>query len=59
MTLATYSFLLASIFGRQFTGKRADEISTDIFFPVWTVLENLFYLGMLKVIHLQKLIKAY
>jgi bestrophin-3 len=49
VTLATYSFLIASIFGRQFIGKGEDEISVDIFFPTWAVLENLFYLGLLKV----------
>ena len=55
VTLATYSYLVACIVGRQYI-----DISTepqqpitvfplDAYFPLWTLLENLFYMGLLKV----------
>jgi len=37
------------VFGRQYTGDGIEETSIDIFFPSWSILENLFYVGLLKV----------
>lgn len=48
VTLATYSFLVAAIFGRQHIDW--DKSSTfDVYFPSWTVLQLLFYIGLLNV----------
>ena len=49
MTLATYSFFAAGIFGRQSIGDTATDFPADIYFPSWTVLQLLFYMGLLKV----------
>ena len=49
MTLATYSFFAAGIFGRQSIGDTVTDFPADIYFPSWTVLQLLFYMGLLKV----------
>ena len=50
VTIATYSYLVASVFGRQFIGAAvSDEITGYIFNLLWAILENLVYVGILKV----------
>ncbi|XP_058976712.1 bestrophin-4-like [Musca domestica] len=52
VTLAVYTFFLASVFGRQWTGQTdPDGIMNivDYFFPIFTVLEFMFFMGWLKV----------
>lgn len=49
VTLSTYSFVIACIFGRQYTDNGSTDISIDVYFPLWTVLQILFYMGLLKV----------
>lgn len=52
VTLAVYTFFLASVFGRQWTGQTdPDGIMNivDYFFPIFTVLEFMFLMGWLKV----------
>ena len=47
--MATYSFFIACIFGRQYVDDGKKDLPIDIYFPLWTVLQLLFYLGLLKV----------
>ncbi|XP_073835880.1 bestrophin-4-like [Musca autumnalis] len=52
VTIAVYTFFLASVFGRQWTGQTdTDGIMNivDYFFPIFTVLEFMFFMGWLKV----------
>lgn len=49
VTLSTYSFVIACIFGRQYTDNGSTDIAIDVYFPLWTVLQILFYMGLLKV----------
>lgn len=49
VTLSTYSFVIACIFGRQCIDNGSKDISIDAYFPLWTVLQILFYMGLLKV----------
>nr|CAH0107821.1 unnamed protein product [Daphnia galeata] len=49
VTLSTYSFVIACIFGRQCIENGSKDISIDVYFPLWTVLQILFYMGLLKV----------
>ncbi len=49
VTLSTYSFVIACIFGRQYINNGSTDISIDVYFPLWTVLQILFYMGLLKV----------
>ena len=50
VTLTTYSFLVASILGRQYTDADVDKIfPIDVYFPIWSILQILFYMGLLKV----------
>ncbi|KZR99159.1 putative Bestrophin-3, partial [Daphnia magna] len=49
VTLSTYSFVIACIFGRQCIDNGSKDISLDVYFPLWTVLQILFYMGLLKV----------
>jgi bestrophin-3 len=56
VTIATYSFFIACVFGRQYTEDTIEEISIDLFFPSWTILELLVYIGLLKVTLFYKLI---
>jgi hypothetical protein len=38
VTIATYSFFIACVFGRQYTEDTIEEISIDLFFPSsWTI----------------------
>ena len=55
VTLATYSFFAAGIFGRQCIDDGTKDFKADIYFPSWTVLQLLFYMGLLKVCHIRKL----
>lgn len=48
--MATYSYWVASILGRQFTDVDQGKVfPVDVYFPIWTILEILFYTGILKV----------
>ena len=47
--IATYTFCIACVFGRQYTENTSDDICIDLFFPSWTIMELLFYIGLLKV----------
>lgn len=52
VTISVYTFFLASVFGRQWTGQTdPDGIMNivDYFFPIFTVLEFMFFMGWLKV----------
>lgn len=49
VTLSTYSFVFACLIGRQNIDNGNKDIPIDVYFPVWTVLQILFYLGLLKV----------
>lgn len=48
VTFATYTFYAACIIGRQYI-EGTKEIPFDAYFPIWTLLQLLFYLGLLKV----------
>ncbi|XP_018336298.1 bestrophin-3-like isoform X2 [Agrilus planipennis] len=48
VTLAVYSYFLIALFGRQWTEKTAAEY-TDLYFPLLTLFEFIFYMGWLKV----------
>lgn len=51
VTIAVYSFLAACLMGRQFLEPKVEqaEKKPDLYFPFFTVLQILFYLGWLKV----------
>ncbi|KAM7356212.1 bestrophin-4-like [Cochliomyia hominivorax] len=52
VTIAVYSYFLTSVFGHQWTGETNEEgllNIVDYFFPFFTVLEYLFFMGWLKV----------
>jgi len=61
VTLAAYSFFAACLVGRQCVdcklvpGNDCKVINNichiDVYFPVWTVMEFLFYMGLLKVVN--------
>ncbi|XP_032790943.1 bestrophin-2 [Daphnia magna] len=48
-TLATYSYFIACLMARQYTGPSSAVGAIDIYFPIGTVLELVFYVGLLKV----------
>ena len=48
VTLSTYSFFTACIVGRQYI-EDPNYHHADVYFPLWTVLQFLFYMGLLKV----------
>lgn len=48
MTIAVYTFFLSCLVGRQPIDIGGDEIS-EMYFPVFTFLQFLFYMGWLKV----------
>ena len=52
VTIATYTFFVACLVGRQqevtqLTDKQSDEL--DLYIPLFTILQFLFYMGLLKV----------
>ncbi|KAG7160182.1 Bestrophin-2-like 6 [Homarus americanus] len=51
VTLAVYSFFLATIMGRQFLDPKQnlDKYNVDFYVPVFTFLQFFFYMGWLKV----------
>ncbi|XP_013102090.1 bestrophin-2-like [Stomoxys calcitrans] len=51
ITIAVYTFFLASVFGRQWTGFTDPDAITNIvdFFPIFTLLEFMFFMGWVKV----------
>ena len=55
VTMATYSFFIACLFGRQWVDNVGNPMTSattaDYYFPFWTVLQFFFYMGLLKVGH--------
>lgn len=51
VTIATYTYFLATVMGRQYldTGKGYSGHDVDFYVPVFTVLEFFFFMGWLKV----------
>lgn len=51
VTLATYSFFIAAVVGRQYVGheNKPTQMPIDIYLPVFTILQFLFFMGLLKV----------
>ncbi|XP_073993084.1 bestrophin-4-like isoform X2 [Rhodnius prolixus] len=51
VTLATYSFFLAALVGRQYVeeAKKQLQMEIDIYLPVFTILQFFFFMGLLKV----------
>ncbi|XP_071454392.1 bestrophin-2-like [Hetaerina americana] len=51
VTIATYSFFMAALVGRQFVeGKsKGYQMEVDIYLPVFTILQFFFFMGLLKV----------
>ncbi|KAG8227297.1 hypothetical protein J437_LFUL004846 [Ladona fulva] len=51
VTIATYSFFMAALVGRQFVeGKNKPyQMEVDIYVPVFTILQFFFFMGLLKV----------
>lgn len=49
VTVSTYTFFIACIFGRQYIDDGTGGLPIDKYFPIWTVLQILFYMGLLKV----------
>ncbi|XP_069702966.1 bestrophin-3-like isoform X2 [Periplaneta americana] len=51
VTIATYSFFLAALVGRQYVEEksRSYQMEVDIYIPVFTILQFFFYMGLLKV----------
>lgn len=55
VTLATYSFFLAALVGRQYIdettslSKKQFQMEIDTYVPLFTILQFFFYMGLLKV----------
>ncbi|KAK3914123.1 Bestrophin-2 [Frankliniella fusca] len=51
VTIATYSFFLAALVGRQYVDedRKSFQMEIDIYLPVFTILQFFFYMGLLKV----------
>ncbi|XP_072153147.1 bestrophin-4 isoform X2 [Bemisia tabaci] len=50
VTIATYSFFLAALIGRQYVdGSKKLQLEVDIYIPLFTILQFLFFMGLLKV----------
>ncbi|XP_014253132.1 bestrophin-2-like isoform X4 [Cimex lectularius] len=51
VTIATYSFFLAALVGRQYVeeAKKQLQMEIDIYLPVFTILQFFFFMGLLKV----------
>ncbi|XP_034256613.1 uncharacterized protein LOC117654267 [Thrips palmi] len=50
VTIATYSFFLAALVGRQYVeDSKSFQMEIDIYLPVFTILQFFFYMGLLKV----------
>ncbi len=52
VTIATYSYFVACTIGRQYLNPKSDEVDykqLDLYFPGFTLLEFVFYVGWLKV----------
>ncbi|XP_066996529.2 uncharacterized protein [Anabrus simplex] len=51
VTIATYSFFLAALVGRQYVdaAKKPLQMEIDIYIPVFTILQFFFFMGLLKV----------
>jgi len=48
VTIATYGYFFITLFSRQITG-RTDKPEPDIYVPIFTILQFLFYMGWFKV----------
>lgn len=49
-TLSTYSYFIACVMARQYTGPSDWTVEAiDIYFPIGTIVEMLCYIGLLKV----------
>jgi hypothetical protein len=51
VTIATYSFFLAALVGRQYVAgaNKPFQMEIDIYIPVFTILQFFFFMGLLKV----------
>ena len=57
VTIATYTFFVACLVGRQQEvtqltdkqGVQGDNVELDLYIPLFTILQFLFYMGLLKV----------
>jgi hypothetical protein len=51
VTIATYSFFLAALVGRQYVeeNRKNYQMEVDIYVPLFTILQFFFYMGLLKV----------
>ncbi|XP_050420092.1 bestrophin-4-like isoform X2 [Adelges cooleyi] len=51
VTIATYSFFIAAIVGRQYVQGSSKQLQTeyDVYVPVFTIVQFLFFMGLLKV----------
>ncbi|XP_025411933.1 bestrophin-2-like isoform X2 [Sipha flava] len=51
VTIATYSFFITAVVGRQYVegSKKPLQTEVDVFIPVFTIVQFLFFMGLLKV----------
>ncbi|XP_067647944.1 uncharacterized protein Best2 isoform X2 [Eurosta solidaginis] len=49
VTLVLYTYFIAALVGRQMLPNMHDEKDADLYFPLFTVLQFVFYVGWLKV----------
>jgi bestrophin, other len=51
VTIATYSFFLAALVGRQYVAgaNKPFQMEIDTYIPVFTILQFFFFMGLLKV----------
>uniref|UniRef100_A0A146MHT0 Bestrophin homolog n=1 Tax=Lygus hesperus TaxID=30085 RepID=A0A146MHT0_LYGHE len=51
VTIATYSYFIIAVMGRQYisSSPKSHQIEIDIYIPVFTILQFLFFMGLLKV----------
>lgn len=52
VTLATYSFFIAAVVGRQYVehSNKPMQMEIDTYLPVFTILQFFFFMGLLKVL---------
>lgn len=49
VTLAIYTYFLATVMGRQYLRSSGEDREIDLYIPVFTMLQFFFYMGWLKV----------
>lgn len=51
VTIATYSFFITAVVGRQYVegSKKMLQTEVDVYIPVFTIVQFLFFMGLLKV----------